>query len=1215
MSHPLNPLSFPLHGTRLIEASAGTGKTWTIAALYVRLVLGHGDAQSGLGRPLQPAEILVMTFTKAATRELSDRIRERLVEAAQFFRGAPAHEADPYLAALLDEYRGDPAGREQAAYRLALAAEAMDESAVSTIDAWCYRMLGEHAFDSGALFDEELVESERALYGVALRDYWRSHVYALSSEQFDVVHGCWRDLGSFDQALCDLVERASLIEDGHPGKPLSEVLTIGSQHILQQCPDRQAWAEHTRLMEAWFRQHQGRINGTIYKKTTVDHFFAALQEWVQTETQARPGAGFYANDAWAKWGIDKLLGALRGAPDTPVPAGFAQLPELKRQLDAVPEIVPFVLAHAACAIAARMQELKAAARAFGFADMLARLKQALEGENGAALRSRILARYPIAMIDEFQDTSPDQYAIFDMLYKVSGNDADTGLFLIGDPKQAIYGFRGADIHSYLAARRATEGRHYWLSRNFRSTTPLVTAVNRLFAHAEGQGGQPGHPKGAFGFRDGEHNALPFLPVEAKGRDERLVRAGASVPAMTIWAGAADGYKNAASMQSAFAKSCAEQIVALLNDDSAGLHSAHGMRRLAPADFAILIKNRFEAGVVQRALRARGVPSVYLSDSDSVFESGEAADVLRWLQAVADPLNAALVRCALATRTAGMPLAALAELTTDDLVWESRVEQLKSLKIVWQRYGVLAMLRRFLHELELPSRLLGRHGGERSLTNLLHLAELLQRESQYLDGEQGLIRWLGEQIQSSVEAGQEHILRLESDAQLVKIVTIHKSKGLEYPLVFLPFAAAFRPVTTTKRTYLEYMDREAGCRKIEFDLSAEVRAIADQARLEEDIRLLYVALTRARHGVWIGVADVGGKCHQSAFGYLAAGGMPLPPAELKAALARMSSGCEHIDVVDVPVPAAETSLSLAGQLPPLRQPHEFHAKFERNWTVASYSSIVKSIGKARSPATQAEQKMSEVIDTAAAPGVTEPGPWHRFPRGALPGLFIHEMLEWMMDEGLEQVDQPSYREQLRARCARSAWQGWQDEVADWIIHTAGTTLPPVGTSLSGLHRARAETEFWLPTAGLQTAELDRLCQTHLLPGLARPALSERQLTGMLHGFIDLMFEHEGRYWILDYKSNALGDDDSAYHPGALQAVVADKRYEVQGVIYLLALHRMLKSRLGASYDPARQLGGAVFLFLRGVGNPATRGCCTLVADLDLLEKLDHLLPTAQLESAV
>jgi exodeoxyribonuclease V beta subunit len=1214
MSNSLNPLSFPLHGTRLIEASAGTGKTWTIAALYVRLVLGHGGPQAGPVRPLQPAEILVMTFTRAATRELSDRIRERLVEAARFFRGISTHDADPYLTALLDDYRDDPAEREQAAYRLALAAEAMDESAVFTIDAWCQRMLREHAFDSGALFDEELVESERALYGLALRDYWRSHVYALSGEQFDQVHGCWPDLGSFDKAVRDLVQRADLMEEAHAGKTLSAVLALAAKHILQQCPSREVWVEHARRMEDWFRQHRGRINGTKYQNKTVDAFFVALREWAASDVQVMPGDGFYSNNAWTKWQLEKLMGAFRGDADTPVPDGFAQVAELHAQLDALPKISQFVLAHAAATIAARMGELKAASRKFGFADMLTRLKSALAGENGAALCSRILARYPAAMIDEFQDTSPDQYAIFDMLYKVAGNDADTGLFLIGDPKQAIYGFRGADIHSYLAARRATEGRHYWLAQNFRSTDPLVQAVNQLFVHAEGQGELPGHPKGAFGFRDGKDNALPFQPVKAKGRDECLVRAGVAVPAMTVWAGAADGYEKMDVMQGQFARACAEQIVGLLNDGSAGFDSLQGMRRLAPADFAILVKNRYEAAVVQRALHARGVPSVYLSDSDSVFQSEEAADVLRWLQAVASPLDATLVRCALATRTADVPLVELAALTTDDLAWEARVEQLKSLKLMWQRYGVLAMLRRFVHELQLPGRLLVKQGGERTLTNLLHLAELLQRESQHLDGEQGLVRWLGEQIESNVEAGEEHILRLESDSQLVKIVTIHKSKGLEYPLVFLPFAAACRPVTKAKRTYIEYMDRDAGRRKIDFNLSEEICAIADNARLEEDIRLLYVALTRARHAVWIGVADVGGSCQKSAFGYLAGGGMPIAPSDLKTTLERMAGGCVHIDIVDAPAVDAATPLSRSESMPPLRSPEAFRGEFERGWTVASYSSMTKTLGQVRAPATPAEQKMSEEVETSTAPGAAGSGAWHRFPRGALPGLFIHEMLEWMMEAGVDDVNRQAYREQMRARCARSPWRDWQDEVADWMIHATSATLPPVGTSLSGLGRARAETEFWLPTDRLQTAELDRLCHSCLLPGLARPSLSERQLTGMLHGFIDLVFEHEGRYWILDYKTNALGDDDSAYHLGALQAAMADKRYDVQGVIYLLALHRMLKSRLGTSYDPARQLGGALFLFLRGVGNPVTRGCCPLMPDLALLDEFDRLLPTAQLEFA-
>jgi exodeoxyribonuclease V beta subunit len=787
--------------------------------------------------------------------------------------------------------------------------------------------------------------------------------------------------------------------------------------------------------------------------------------------------------------------------------------------------------------------------------------------------------------------------------------------LIGDPKQAIYGFRGADIHSYLAARQATEGRHYWLARNFRSTDELVKAVNQLFVHAEGGAGKPGHPKGAFGFRNGEQNELPFQAVAAQGREDRLLCGGQRVPAMTVWAGSPEGYEKYEAMQGQYARACAEHIVTLLNDASAGFEGPDGWTRLAPADIAILVKDRYEAAAVQHALHKRAVPSVYLSDSDSVFQSAEAADVLRWLQAVANPLDAILVRAALASGTADLPLAELATLTADDLAWEARVEKLKTLKQVWQRHGVLAMLRRLLHELCLPERLLVKHGGERRLTNLLHLAELLQRESQHLDGEQGLVRWLGEQIESSLETGEEHILRLESDAQLVKIVTIHKSKGLEYPLVYLPFAAACRPVTTAKRSYLEYQDPHAGVRKIDFSLSSEVCALADQARLDEDIRLLYVALTRARHALWIGVADVKGSCSASAFGYITNGGATLAPADLKAALQNMAGDCPHVALRDVPTEIPTSLLSRVAALAPLRPAQEYSGEFERTWTVASYSSITKNLTTARAPRTAAEQKMLEESGTSTGSEPVHAASWHRFPRGALPGQFVHEQLEWMLDEGFENAEQAAYREQLLSRCARSPWQGWTEELAEWLIRIVRTPLPLLQAPLAAVRHGRAETEFWMPVDRLPLTELDHLCQTHLLPHLSRAMLSERQLTGMLHGFIDLVFEHEGRYWILDYKSTALGNDDSAYHAAALQAALVEKRYEVQGMIYLLALHRLLKARLGAAYDPQRQLGGALFFFLRGIGNPVTRGCCPLTPDIALLEALDRLLPAAQLEATV
>lgn len=208
MSKLLDALTFPLHGSRLIEASAGTGKTWTIAALYLRLVLGHGGADA-FARPLLPSQILVMTFTRAATRELANRVRERLVGAAAYFRGE-AKQSDPYLETLAGSYDSDGA-RQIAAHRLVLAAETMDEAAIFTIDAWCQRMLREHAFDSGSLFDEELVSDERALFEDAAHDYWRQHVYPMDSACLDAVLDCWRDVGVMKTAVRDLVGRSATL--------------------------------------------------------------------------------------------------------------------------------------------------------------------------------------------------------------------------------------------------------------------------------------------------------------------------------------------------------------------------------------------------------------------------------------------------------------------------------------------------------------------------------------------------------------------------------------------------------------------------------------------------------------------------------------------------------------------------------------------------------------------------------------------------------------------------------------------------------------------------------------------------------------------------------------------------------------------------------------------------------------------------------------------
>jgi len=1213
----LDPLTFPLHGSRLIEASAGTGKTWTIAALYVRLVLGHGGADA-FARPLLPADILVMTFTRAATRELANRVRERLVEAAAYFRGQSDSE-DGYLDALLESYPDDSA-RQQAAHRLMLAAETMDEAAIFTIDSWCQRMLREHAFDSGSLFDEELVSDEAALFEDAAHDYWRQQVYPLRDPALGALLACWPDVERLKRSLRDLVKKADADwhRDGDgQAIPLGTLIGAALREQHERITSLKAgWIERIEAMELWLERQKdaGQLDGKMIQMRWLAGWFSSLRVWVSDPGRVDPGM---SDKGWYRLSPDGIAEAYKG---TEIPEEFEALARLQRELAAFEPLSHKLFRHAAAVIAARMEELKRRNRQFGFADMLLRLQYALEGENGAALRERITQQYPVALVDEFQDTAPGQYRIFDLLYRVADNDPALGLFLIGDPKQSIYGFRGADIHSYLAARRATAGRHFQLGTNYRSTREVVEAVNRIFLHAERLAGGTGFDSGAFRFRSGAVNPLPFDPVDAKGRSERLVGVEGQLQALTVsCADAAD--LGADAYRDFFAHHCAEHIVALLNHPGTGFDGPDGFRRLEPADIAILVRDRKEARAIRLALQRRRVPSVYLSDKDSVLDSDEARDVLRWLTALANPLDGTLARAAFATRTANLSLAELARLSSDELAWEARTEQLKALHTIWQRQGVLAMLRRFIHDLGLPAALLAQPGGERRLTNLLHLAELLQSASRQLDGEQALIRWMAEQVEGEGDNSDEQVLRLESDAELVKVVTVHKSKGLEYPLVYLPFAVTARKVDRRNRSFFEYTDAD-GVRRIDMALSDDAHAAVEAARIEEELRLLYVALTRARHFLWLGVAALPAKAkganllHESALGYLLTGGQPLPADALHERWHHLRGDCDGIGIAAAGAPEGVTLLARVERKAPLTEAQPFVAQFERDWSVGSFTSLTRGVqGSAESspappvPRDALEATLLEGEDVAAPATTVQEAPWHRFPRGSVPGNFLHEQLEWLAQEGFDAVHDATFDVRIGRRIERAGWGHRLEDTIAWLRALVTTPLPPLGAALQDIGALLPEMEFWFPSEHLATGALDMLCRRHLLDGIARPPLPQRALHGMLKGFSDLVFEHEGRYWVLDYKSNALGAGDSAYHSNALAHGMAEHRYDVQGAIYLLALHRLLQSRLGDDYDPAQMLGGAVFHFLRGIGNAVTRGCYLIAPDAALLDDLDALLRQA------
>ena len=1301
LPQPLNALQFPLWGSRLIEASAGTGKTWTISALYVRLVLGHGSDATRFARPLMPADILVMTFTRAATRELSERIRARLLEAARCFRGETVPRPDDaFLQELLAAYT-DASELKQGAWRLSMAADCMDEASVHTIDAWCQRMLRDHAFDSGSLFDEKLVADERALLTQAVQDYWRQQCYRLSPQVLSEVLGIWPTVERLQADVQGLLDKVS-DDAALTSATLADAWVHGNNAQRQQLQALQlAWRQRVDVMRS-FVTSQAPPNakgwvGTKFSMPRLLGWLDKLQAWAEGRDDSVVPK---LDSGWTRMTLEGLaqarqdglaagVAACMSPSQTAVFEAFAALPALLLQL---PSPANHVRRHAALCVAQRLRTLKRQQGTFGFSDLQERLDAALQGPHAERLRQQIAQQYPVALVDEFQDTAPTQYRIFDAIYQTASHHRERALLLIGDPKQSIYGFRGADIYSYLKARAATEGRHYALSVNYRSTQALVDAVNHGFLHAEAH--QVG---GAFQLKPASGpNPLPFVAVQAKGRAEKWVSSAGDLPAIHLVHELellAPGVS-----RKRFAERCAEQIVTWLNDASNGFAQADGtLQRLRPQDIAVLVRTGVEALAVQRALHKRQITSVFLSDKDSVYQSNEARDLVHWLRAVAAPQDAALVRAGLALASVGLPLEELSRLASDEEAFDAQVAVLRQLRQTWQSQGVLAMLRQTLHRFGLAARWLSRSGGERSLTDFLHLAELLQNASSDLEGEQALIRWLLNQVAENTPQSDDQVVRLESDADLVKIVTIHASKGLEYPVVCLPFATSFKGFDAKKQKYV-YLPDAAGERQLWLSITDDAKAQFEQERLREDLRLLYVALTRARHGLWLGFSavkvGVGLACqtHQSALGVLLGGPEPREAADWLAPLQRWADLGQGIRLVPAAVAKDVTALAARDPLPALQAAPEYRAEFDRSWGIASYSRLTRDL-KALPPQGLAAEGQVSASDAMALQGpsvvpslsplqvmrpadderlvgndqeegmdggelggslmrfaATAPtgltGPqgaqglfelqgktaptapttptaptatlpiWHSFKRGPLTGNWLHQQLDWLSAEGFQLADNPARMAQLLARCER-AHKDAAPALAEWLLQVVQHPIPGLerepdaehGVALKDLTTLRSEMEFWLPAHRIQTRQLDQLCQAHLMPGVPRPSLQTSTLHGMLMGFMDLVFEHRGRYWVLDYKSNTLGNDDAAYSTERLHAAMAEHRYDVQAAIYALALHRLLRSRLGARYDPAQHLGGAAYLFLRGIHGPAG-GTCTLTFSAEFLAALEAMLDPAE-----
>ena len=1193
---PLDLRNFPLDGLALIEASAGTGKTYALANLYLRYLLQ---------KQFSVDQILVVTFTEAATQELKDRIRSRIRELCAVFdqQLAPDNqtkiedETDAFLLELFQSSEHAELDR----LRLKIAERQMDQAEIHTIHGFCQQILKTHALEASTPFKQSLIENEKELLTKVIEDFWRQEILSLNEHELVFICSNWSSPEDLLHSLAPLLNR-------RPDRLIPAIQTGGISAWQKSYAESLTWFK---LLKAKTRESAAEIEEIIAKsdlKRLKDkqNWLTKIVNWslIDDVDFSFPNAGKRKN-LFNDFLPDNLLAQTKAKGSPPEHAYFDFL---DRHLSGAPApLTTQFIVQAYPLIQQKIVDEKREQSVFGFDDLILNVSTALKQNEGFA--QSVKSRYQVALIDEFQDTDKTQYHIFSTLFGVlsvqNEQTESSRLVLIGDPKQAIYSFRGGDISTYLLAKKDItlhpRGTVFTMDTNWRSSPQMVAAVNALFTGLT-------NPFKAID--------IPFTAVKAANASDDSIDqlAGQTVDkkALQISQVMAEGL-NKEQLSFALAQQCVNQVCHVLS----GTH-------IANSDIAILVRSGAEAELIRTHLGDAGLSASYEAKS-SIFDTSEALAIYYLLQAVAEPKNEFLLRRCLAEPFFGLKDKQFNQLNEQAHALSVYLQLSDALNKRWQKSGVLAMVRDALKQLKVfsvwqTSTKPENTEWERSLSNINQLAELLQKQSRVFRSHSALVRWLRDSISRAVSADDESRLRLESDEQLIRIVTIHKSKGLEYPYVFIPFLYSGRGAD---EAWFYSRDKQTQQQNLSLDLLNDEAnlALADEERLAEDVRLLYVALTRAKFQCYIGTAAYKGGTKKSlgtaktAWAYLLFQGAPSSPLKDQEYTECLDTFAQrNADIVSIihltdldqstnslPFDKAleheneslSAELNLPGSYQTSYQAKELQGKISNDWRVQSFTGLMHE---------NHAQSLRPAASFLAASIVShndESINIFAFPRGSRAGTFLHTLFESIVFETTEpisklQAQYGSLKDLIDAKLSLtklvddSSVSLWSAYLETWLKTVLAFPLlvPEQSTSelsikcLADLKEADyfSEMAFYFSVDQFRANEFNATLKQ--FSGQTE-TLEFSNFDGHLKGAIDLVFKANGQYFILDYKSNFLGDSVDDYQESALKVVMQEHRYDVQYLLYTLATHRFLTHRFGDAYDYQRDFGGAYYLFLRGL----------------------------------
>jgi exodeoxyribonuclease V beta subunit len=1195
----LEAATIPLTGRHLIEASAGTGKTYNITRIYLRLLLE---------RELTVEEILLMTFTKDATQELRGRIDASIREALTNWQSLC--ETDSYFAQISKKVHPD-----KVKFLLKRALLFLDEAAIFTIHGFCQRALTQHAFASGLPFNANMSTNSNELILEACQDWYRQ-LAKQDSDSFALVEQFWATPSAFVSSFAKPISHRAELSVLDVQELVNKFVKLAKQANSAIATDLSLLNEGL-VAHKKAEEQEKRAIELVKLQTWLTQLSECFNEQALLETIKQPMPDYLLN---GNRHPKAFKVALAQVLDTSKKIK-TDVKDLAKKINKAKAYQ--VVRSAIYQIRGQVLQSKEQLNVLDFDDLINTLADCLKNEEDNRLAKTLLAQYPVALVDEFQDTDPQQFSILQSIYYQTnflqesvGNShhqqIKSALYLIGDPKQAIYGFRGGDIFAYLSARSNCDY-HWLMDTNWRSSPDMVNAYNQVF-HGDGDntvfgygipyqsvkaGKTVNQPPSSFHSQNNQCKALQFVHFSTEEKESKQ----AVRPLMATW--------------------CANEIVSLLTDEE-----------VKPKDVAILVRDGREAADIKQALLAANLASVFLSDRANLFHSEQAMQLISVLKGILSPENERLYLNALACGLFGYDASALYQLQQDEMAYQTLKLSFFDYREQWQRQGFIAMAIHLMHQhfkISIENK-------DRALTNLLHLFEILQSASQKFLQPQELLYWFEQQCSienSASNNDMEAEQRLESDGDLIRIVTQHGAKGLEYPTVFIPFATRHKdPLKFGNKSvsYIEYHNEQGQlCMSLDGDDQAK-SAMANEA-YAETIRLLYVAITRAENRCYIFTTPF----DKYAFSPLGKTLQWQLEEDIVQHLQKLQAKSpQAIDVKQVSFDAINFDVYQQNNdhLVGIEKPEvsKFKGKIERDWWLSSFSALSRNL---RHGGVSTPDRDTELLGNVVTSSLKQKKPRLRFElaKGAHSGNLLHDILEQtdfkMPDETrghwLESIKWPLVKYgELTAGFNEDDLIFWLDEIitTPLVEPFTGSQLSHVNLSSDkdfcladiAMDQTLRESEFYFPMEKANISALTKLLTDHRnLTKLdedhsfnANPVRlpSYQSLKGMMHGFIDLVFEQNGKYYVCDYKSSHLGDDFTDYNPLALRTNIEKNYYDLQYLIYSLALHRYLKQNV-TDYDVKQHFGGIYYLYLRGMTNDEKhRGAGVYFRNI-LLEELTTL----------